>query len=110
MYPNFKSVQKTEKLKHMFADEKSTFHLPIKNQAKINKEQYQKFVVDTIIKQVCSFKTLHGLQPFARYDAKHHRSTSIAYVFEVTKEKLMVDGKQKKIIKIIPKKGWITQR
>jgi hypothetical protein len=50
MYPNFKSVQKTEKLKHMFDDEKSTSHLPIKNQAKINKEQYQKSVVDTIIK------------------------------------------------------------
>jgi hypothetical protein len=59
---------------------------------------------------VCSFKTLHGLQPFARYDAKHHRSTSIAYVLEATKEELMVDGKQKKTIKVIQKKGSITQR
>jgi hypothetical protein len=42
---------------------------------------------------VHSFKTLHGLQPFARYDAKHHRSTSIANVLEASKEEFMVDGK-----------------
>jgi len=42
---------------------------------------------------VHSFKALHGLQPFARYDAKHHRSTSIANVLEASKEELMVDGK-----------------
>jgi len=108
MYPNFKSIQETKNLKHTFTNEKSTSHLPIKSQAKINKEQYQKFVIDTVIKQVCSFKTLHGLQPFARYDAKHHRSISIAYVLEATKEEFMVDGKQKKMIKIIPKKRWIT--
>jgi hypothetical protein len=45
---------------------------------------------------VCSFKTLHGLQSFARYDAKHHRSTSIVDVLEASKEELMVNGKQKK--------------
>jgi hypothetical protein len=36
VYPNFKFAQKTKKLKHMFANEKSTFHLPIKSQAKID--------------------------------------------------------------------------
>jgi hypothetical protein len=39
----------------MFVDEKSTFHLLIKSQAKIDEEQDQNFVVDTVIKQVCSF-------------------------------------------------------
>ncbi len=33
VYPNFKSTQETKKLKHMFVDEKSTFHLSIKSQA-----------------------------------------------------------------------------
>jgi hypothetical protein len=68
-------------------DEKSTSHLMIKSQAKIDEEKYQKFLADTIINQVCSFKTLHGLQPFVRYDAKHHRSTSIVDVFKASKEK-----------------------
>jgi hypothetical protein len=38
MYPNFKYVQETKKLKHMLTDEKSTFHLPIKSQTKIDQE------------------------------------------------------------------------
>jgi len=38
MYPNFKSNQETKKLKHMLVNEKSTFHLPIKSQAEIDKE------------------------------------------------------------------------
>jgi hypothetical protein len=54
---------------------------------------------------VSSFKTLHGLQPFA----KHHRSISIADVLEASKEELMVNGKQKKTIKTIKKK-WITHK
>jgi hypothetical protein len=57
---------------------------------------------------MCSFKTLHGLQPLARYDAKHRRSTSIADVLEASKEELVVDGGQKKIIKTIKNKIWIT--
>jgi len=31
MYPNLKFAQETKKLKHMFVDEKSTFHLRIKS-------------------------------------------------------------------------------
>jgi hypothetical protein len=42
---------------------------------------------------VCSLKTLNGLEPLARYDAKHHRSTSIANEPEASKEKFAVDGK-----------------
>jgi len=60
MCPNFKFVEETKNLKHNFIYEKSTSHLSIKSQTKIDKEQDQKFVVDIIIKQVCSFKTLHG--------------------------------------------------
>jgi len=44
---------------------------------------------------VCSFKTLHGLEPPIRYDAKHHNSTSIANVLEASKEEFAVDGKHK---------------
>jgi hypothetical protein len=36
MYPNFKSIQKPKTLKHVLTNEKSTSHLPIKNQAKID--------------------------------------------------------------------------
>jgi predicted GIY-YIG superfamily endonuclease len=36
MYPNFKSIQKTKQLKHVLTNEKSTSHLRIKNQAKID--------------------------------------------------------------------------
>jgi hypothetical protein len=36
--PNFKSAQETKKLKHMFIDEKSTSHLPIKSQVEVNEE------------------------------------------------------------------------
>jgi hypothetical protein len=42
---------------------------------------------------VCSLKTLHGLKPPTRYDAKHCKSTSIANGFEASKEELVVDGK-----------------
>jgi hypothetical protein len=45
---------------------------------------------------MCSFKTFHGLQPYARYDAKHHKFTSIADVLVASKEELVVDGKYKK--------------
>jgi hypothetical protein len=61
VYPKFNSAQETKKMKHMFIDEKSTSHLPIKNQVEIDEKQDQKFIINTIIKQVCSFKTLHGL-------------------------------------------------
>jgi hypothetical protein len=40
-------------------------------------------------------QTFHGLQPLARYDAKH-KFTSIADVPVASKEKLVVDGKHKK--------------
>jgi uncharacterized protein YqfB (UPF0267 family) len=60
MYPKFKFVEETKNQKHIFIDEKSTSHLSIKSQIEINKEQDKKYVVDIIIKQVCSFKTLHG--------------------------------------------------
>jgi hypothetical protein len=50
VYPNFKFAQETKKLKHMLVDEKSTSHFLIKSQAKINKEQNQKFIIDTINK------------------------------------------------------------
>jgi hypothetical protein len=45
---------------------------------------------------VCSLKTLCGLQPLAKYDAKHYKSTSTPNVLKALKEELMVDGKQKK--------------
>jgi len=38
MNPNFNFAQETKKLKHMFVDEKLTFHLLIKSQAKIDEE------------------------------------------------------------------------
>jgi hypothetical protein len=57
---------------------------------------------------MCSLKTLHGLEPPARYDAKHYRSTSIANGLKALKEKLVVDGKQKKQSKPSRKKR-ITQ-
>jgi hypothetical protein len=60
MYPNFKFAKETKNLKHTLIDEKSTSHLLIKSQIEIDKEQVQKFIVDIVIKQVCSFKTLHG--------------------------------------------------
>jgi hypothetical protein len=44
---------------------------------------------------VCSFKTLHGLEPPIRYDAKHHNSTSVANVPEASKEEFAIDGKHK---------------
>jgi hypothetical protein len=110
VYPNFKFAQETKKLKHMLVDEKSTFHLLIKSQAKIDKKQDQKVIVDTIIKHVCSLKTLHGLKPLTRYDANHCKSTSIANGFETSKEELAIDGKQKKWSKPLEKKGRITQR
>jgi hypothetical protein len=34
---------------------------------------------------VFSFKTLHGLRPHIRYDAKHHKSTSITNGLEASK-------------------------
>jgi hypothetical protein len=42
---------------------------------------------------MCSLKKFHGLQPLARYDAKHHKFTSIASVLVALKEELVVDGK-----------------
>ncbi len=72
----------------MPTNEKSIYHLLIKNQIEIYKEHDQKFVANTIIKQVCSLKTLHGLEPFVRYDVEHRRSTSIANVLEASKEDL----------------------
>jgi hypothetical protein len=42
---------------------------------------------------VCSLKTLNGLKPLARYDAKHRRSTSIANKPKASKEKFAIDGK-----------------
>jgi hypothetical protein len=48
---------------------------------------------------------------FARYDAKHHKSTSIANVLETLKEELAIDGKQKKRSKPSKRKGRrITQK
>jgi hypothetical protein len=38
MNPNLNSTQETKKLKHMFVDEKSTSHLLIKSQTKIDEE------------------------------------------------------------------------
>jgi hypothetical protein len=46
--------------------------------------------------QVCSLKTFHELEPPTRYDAKHRRSTSITNGPKTLKEKLAIDGKQKK--------------
>ncbi len=80
----------------MLNDEISTSHLLIKSQVEIDKEQDQKFIINTIIKQVCSLKTLHGLKPPTRYDTKHRMSTSIANGLKALKEELVVDGKQKK--------------
>jgi len=40
-----------------------------------------------------SFKTLHGLEPSATYDAKHHKSTSTANVPEASKEEFTINGK-----------------
>jgi hypothetical protein len=48
---------------------------------------------------MCSFKTFHGLQPPTRYDAKHHKFTSIANVLVAWKEKLVVDGNHKNLSK-----------
>jgi hypothetical protein len=107
VYPNFKSAQETKKLKHVLVDEKSSSHLLIKSQAKIDNK---KFIADKIIKHVCSLKTLHGLKPLTRYDAKHRKSTSIANGFETSKEELAIDGKQKNWSKPLEKKGRITQR
>ncbi len=45
---------------------------------------------------MCSFKTLHGLEPPTRYDAKHCMSTSIANGSKTSKEELVIDGKPKK--------------
>jgi hypothetical protein len=45
---------------------------------------------------MCSLKTFHGLQPLARYDAKHHKFTSIVDVCVTSKEELVVDRKHKK--------------
>jgi hypothetical protein len=45
---------------------------------------------------MCSLKTFHVLQPPTRYDAKHHKFTSIANVPVASKEELVVDGKHKK--------------
>jgi hypothetical protein len=53
---------------------------------------------------VCSLKTLHGLKPFTRYDAKHCKSIFIANGLEASKEKLAVDGKQNKWSKPLEKK------
>jgi hypothetical protein len=77
----------------MFIDEKLTFCLWIKSEAKIDEKQDQKFVVNTIIKQMCSLKTLHGLKPPTRYDAKHCKSTSSIGVCKTLKEELVIDGK-----------------
>jgi hypothetical protein len=77
--------------------------LSIKNQAKINKQQDQ-LVVNTII------KTLHGLKPSTRYDAKHCKSTSTIDVPKTLKEELAIDGKQKMIKTIGKTKKYITQR
>jgi hypothetical protein len=41
LYPNFKSTQKTKKLKHMFIDEKSTSHLQLKTKQKSMKSEVQ---------------------------------------------------------------------
>jgi hypothetical protein len=38
MNPNLNFAQETKKLKHMFIDEKSTSHLLIRSQAKIDEE------------------------------------------------------------------------
>jgi hypothetical protein len=61
MYPNFNSTQETKKLKHMFTNEKSNFHLLIKSQAKIDEKQDQKFVINIVIRQVCSLKTTYNV-------------------------------------------------
>jgi hypothetical protein len=45
---------------------------------------------------MCSFKTFHGLQPTTRYDAKHHKFTSIVDVPIALREELAIDGKHKK--------------
>jgi hypothetical protein len=83
----------------MFIDEKSTSHLSIKSQVEIDEEQEQKIITNTIIKQVCSFKTFHGLELPTRYDAKHCKFISIANGLKTSKEKLAIDGKQKKLSK-----------
>jgi hypothetical protein len=50
MNPNLNSAQETKKLKHMSVDEKSTFHLLIKSQAKIDEKWDKKFVDDIVIR------------------------------------------------------------
>jgi hypothetical protein len=44
------------------------------------------------IKQVCWFKTLVGLQPLTRFEAKHHRCIVVVTSYE----DVIVDFKQKK--------------
>jgi hypothetical protein len=62
VYPNFKYAQETKKLKHMFTNEKSNFHLLIKSQVEIDEEKDQKFVANTVIRQVCSLKTIYKVR------------------------------------------------
>jgi len=44
-----------------------------KTHVKINEEQDGQRAIVEYIKQVCELKTFVGLQPFTRFDAKHHR-------------------------------------
>lgn len=54
MYPNFKSAQETNKLKHMLVIKKGSSHLPSKTQTKIDAKQDQKLAKNTkLITQVC---------------------------------------------------------
>ncbi len=77
----------------MLVGEKDFSHLPLKTQVDIDEKQDGQPTTNKYIKHVCQLKTLVGLQPFVKYNTKHHRCTYTTP--NALDEDAIVDIKQK---------------